>query len=304
MTVKIIHTEAILRKAKIILIIAKSGQETRRLTKMDEGQLVANFGHVIDNDDWTKISINCRPLNSSEPKKIEPNQNNELERKRKHGELMNKLSSYQKEPQSKERDWKIEMTKKDIEVLETKIQYEKDWLAKNSNFDIKPAGCCNCGRKINHSEVYWYDGGLEDRYALCSSDCKEKFINDSGKSDLRKENQELRQELSEVKNQLAQVLDELKKLKRDINGKGSEKLEKQIIQNEKLIKEGEKVSVAEIQEQVNKSQALMNEFNTTASSTKNDKGNGSLPYVIGGSVIVALVGIIGYFLLKKNKRNK
>ena len=107
--------------------------------------------------------------------------------------------------------------------------------------------------------------------------------------------------MSEVKNQLAQVLDELKKLKRNTNGKGSEKLEQQIVQNEKLIKEGEKVSVAEVQEQVNKSQALMNEFNTV-SSTKDNKGNGSLPYVIGGSVILASAGIIGYLLLKKDKR--
>jgi len=137
---------------------------------------------------------------------------------------------------------------------------------------------------------------------LCSSDCKEKFINDSGKSDLRKENQELRKELSEVKNQLSQLLDELKKLKHDINGKGSEKLEQQIVKNEKLIKDSENISVTEIQEQVNKSQALMNEFSTTASSTKNDKGNGSFPYVIGGSVILVSAGIIGYFLVKKNKR--
>ena len=121
-------------------------------------------------------------------------------------------------------------------------------------------------------------------------------------SDLQKENRELRQELSEVKNQLAQVLDELKKLKRDINGKGNEKLEQQIVQNEKLIKEGEKVSVAEVQEQVNKSQALMNEFNATASSTKDNKGNGSLPYIIGGSLILVSAGIIGYLLVKKNKR--
>ena len=124
----------------------------------------------------------------------------------------------------------------------------------------------------------------------------------NNRSELVKENQELRQELSEVKNQLAQVLDELKKLKRDINGKGNEKLEQQIVQNEKLIKEGEKVSVAEIQEQVNKSQALMNEFNTAVSSTKDNKGNGSLFYVIGGSVILVSAGIIGYFLVKKNKR--
>src|SRR6185312_12419303 len=95
-----------------------------------------------------------------------------------------------------------------------------------------------------------------------------------------------------------------KKLKRDINGKGSEKLEQQIVKNEKLIKDSENISVAEIQEQVNKLQALMNEFNTTASSTKNDKGNGSLPYVIGGSVILASAGIIGYFLLKRISENK
>ena len=75
--------------------------------------------------------------------------------------------------------------------------------------------------------------------------------------------------------------------------------------NEKLIENGEKVSEVEVQDQINKSQALMKELNTTVSPTKDNKdGNGSFPYVIGGSVILASAGIIGYYLLKKNKGKK
>jgi hypothetical protein len=97
----------------------------------------------------------------------------------------------------------------------------------------------------------------------------------------------------------------LKKLKSDINGKDSEKLEQQIVQNEKLIKDSENISVSEVQEQVNKSQALMNEINAnTVSQPTDNKGSGSLPYVIGGSVILASAGIIGYLLLKKNRGRK
>jgi len=101
---------------------------------------------------------------------------------------------------------------------------------------------------------------------------------------------------------LSQVLEELRKLRNNVNGKDNEKLNQQIVQNEKLIKEGENISLSEVQEQVNKSQALMKEFNVSVSPTKDNKGNGSLPYVIGGSVILASAGIIGYFLLKKNKQ--
>src|SRR4051794_32014275 len=79
--------------------------------------------------------------------------------------------------------------------------------------------------------------------------------------DLKKENQELRQQLTEVQKQLTEVLEELKKLKGNINSKGNEKLNQQILHNEKLIKNSENVSVAEVKEQVQKSQALMNEIN-------------------------------------------
>jgi len=121
-------------------------------------------------------------------------------------------------------------------------------------------------------------------------------------SDLARENHDLRQQLAEVKKQLAEVLEELRKLKNNSSGSDSEKLEQQIIHNEKLIKNSEAVSVNEIKDQINKSQALMNEVSATGAPNEDDKG--SLPYVIGGSVILASAGIIGYLLLRKNKRNK
>jgi len=142
----------------------------------------------------------------------------------------------------------------------------------------------------------------EENYHSAGNDCCESHDEkDNNHSYLRQENQELRQQLAEVQKQLTEVLEELKKLKSNINGKDSEKLEQQIVQNEKLIKDSENVSVAEVKEQVNKSQALMNEINTSV-SPKDNKGNGSLPYVIVGSVILASAGIIGYFLVKRNKR--
>jgi len=120
----------------------------------------------------------------------------------------------------------------------------------------------------------------------------------SVKSDLVQENHELRQQLTEVQKQLAEVLAELKKLKSNINGEGSEKLNQQIAHNERLIKNGENISATEVQEQVQKSQALMKEFNTTVAPTKDNKAL----YVLGGSTLVALMAIIGYFLVKKYKR--
>ena len=125
---------------------------------------------------------------------------------------------------------------------------------------------------------------------------------DNNNSGLQKENQELRQQLAEVKAQLAQVLEELKKLKNDTEGKNNDKLSQQISYDERLIKSGEKTSVAEVREQVQKSQALMSEFNATTSISEDNKGNSSLPYVIGASVILASVGVLGYLLVKKSKR--
>jgi predicted RNase H-like nuclease (RuvC/YqgF family) len=154
------------------------------------------------------------------------------------------------------------------------------------------------------------DGDGRDHF--CSSQCAiDKYPNDrveyytptqqssNNHSNLEKENQDLRQQLTEVQKQLVEVLAELKKLKSNINGQDSEKLNQQIAHNEKLIKNGENISVNEVQEQVQKSEALMKEFNaTTVVPTKDNKAQ----YIIGGSVLVALMAIIGYFLVKKHKR--
>jgi len=98
-------------------------------------------------------------------------------------------------------------------------------------------------------------------------------------------------------------LAELKKLKS--TGKDSEKLNQQIIQNERLIEGSSAVSETEVRDQINKSEALMKEFNTTVSPVDDNKNdNNLLPYTIGGSIILASAGIIGYCLLKKNRGKK
>jgi hypothetical protein len=48
----------------------------------------------------------------------------------------------------------IKDIEKSISEFEAKIQYEKDWLAKNSNFDDKLMECCQCSRGFRLSEVY------------------------------------------------------------------------------------------------------------------------------------------------------
>jgi len=246
------------------------------------------------NDDWIKWSISGRPLNNFEPKQIEPRSHRE-ELKWKYNQLTDKLNSLLSRPErsfgvdgKEKKEYEIAEVRKDIAAIEREIEKEQ-----NSNFESKPAGCCNCGFK---------DIGPSDKYCQkCGAFLCDKAK--EAKSDLQKENQDLRQQLSEVQKQLVEVLEELKKLKSNINGKDSEKLTQQIVESERLIKDGEKVSVSEVQEQVNKSQALVKEFSSSVSSTKDNKGgNGLFPYVIGGSVIFASVGIIGYLLLKKNKR--
>jgi len=84
----------------------------------------------------------------------------------------------------------------------------------------------------------------------------------------------------------------LKKLKGSPIGKDNKKLDQQIAQNQKLIKNGEKVSQAEVKEQVQKSQALLKEASVSVVSTKDnqkDNSSSSLPYLIGGSVVVISV---------------
>jgi len=153
--------------------------------------------------------------------------------------------------------------------------------------------CCNCGFKgIRPSDKYCME---------CSAELCDKAK--AGKSDLENENRELKNQLAEVQKQLTEVLEELKKLRNSSAGRNNKELDQQIDYNEKLIRNVKEVPEVEIKEQVQKSQTLMNELNNAATSpAKDNKGNGSLPYVIGGSVLVVSAAIIGYFLVKKNKR--
>ena len=138
----------------------------------------------------------------------------------------------------------------------------------------KPTGCCNCGfRDIRLSDKYCQKCGAE----LCD---KAK----SAHSDLEKENYELRQQLAQVQAELAKVLAELKKL----TGKENKKLEQQQVENEKVMKNYSTAS--QIKEQVQKSQTLMKELSLnekTTASEKNEPKNSSLPYLIGGALLVA-----------------
>ncbi len=113
------------------------------------------------------------------------------------------------------------------------------------------------------------------------------FITDkeeNNHSDLEKENFELRQQLAQVQTELARVLAELKKL----TGKGDKKLEQQQSENERVISQG---SEAEIKAQVQKSQALMQEVSSKNNvNPTNEPKSSTLPYVIGGSLLVAGLG--------------
>jgi len=264
------------------------------------------FGRIGGKKEATRIRL------YSEPNFLE-------ELKLKHNQLVDKLNSLLVRPESdfgvngkEKKEYEIAEVRKDIADIQREIEKEKNGRSENNQPDW--IECPPCGKRFDKAGSHYAVGGINGKNHYCSHDCakivQEKnphgVIADIGptKDYLQKENQELRQELAEVKKQLSRVLEELKKLKNNVNGKDSEKLNQQIVRNEKLIKEGENVPLSEVQEQVNKSQALMKEFDVGVSSTKDDKGNGSLPYVIGGLVILAAAGIIGYFLLKKNKRNK
>jgi len=242
------------------------------------------------NGDYTKGSIRGWKLgNKSEPLQYLPhNLSSEeswhlTELKAKHNNLVASLNSLLIRPESdfgvngkEKKEFEIAQVKKHIADIEREI--------KNSGHFY----CGKCGIKHDNPRDKVHN-------------CVEKINN----SDLIKENHELRQQLSVVQKQLAEVLTELKKLKNNSTGKDTEKLNQQIVQNERLIESGSAVSEVEVRDQINKSEALMKEFNTTVSPVNdNKKDNGSLPYVIGGSVILASAGIIGYCLLKKNRKGK
>jgi len=174
-------------------------------------------------------------------------------------------------------------------------------------------GCLECNPEMNNDENIW----VGDRVCHnCFSGWKGKKnsaeISKILTNSLIEEECELCQELTEVKKQLNQVLEELEKLKS--NSKDNKKLEQQIVQNEKLMKDSENISAAEAQEQINKSKELIiNEKMNNAAAFLNkpnkdnekerkiDKNNLDLKSCVVGGLVVAVSSLVlvGCLLARK-----
>lgn len=116
---------------------------------------------------------------------------------------------------------------------------------------------------------------------------------------IKKENQELKQQLAGIQKKLAEVLAELKNLKD--NDKLVNELTQTQEKNQQLIST-DNISVSQVQEQVQKSETLLSKVkNVSFVPNSNEKENSVMPYVIGGSFILAFSGIVGLLLKKRNK---
>lgn len=119
---------------------------------------------------------------------------------------------------------------------------------------------------------------------------------------LVKENQELKQQLAEVQKKLAEVLAELKIIKGENNDNLVSELTQAQEKNQQLIST-DNISDSQVQEQVQKSEALLNEVKVMSFTPNlNEKENSVMPYVIGGSFILAISGMAGLLLLKKKNK--
>jgi hypothetical protein len=146
--------------------------------------------------------------------------------------------------------------------------------------------------------------GSSSKNELVSPSQQEKSLEQpsisSNSQELIKENQELKQQLAEIQKKLAEVLAELRNLKD--NDKLVSELTQTQEKNQQLIST-DNISVSQVQEQVQKSEALLSEVKSVSFvPNSNEKENSVMPYVIGGSFILAFSGIAGLLLLKK--RNK
>jgi hypothetical protein len=89
------------------------------------------------------------------------------------------------------------------------------------------------------------------------------------------------------------------------NLKDNDKLVNELTQtqekNQQLIST-DNISVSQVQEQVQKSETLLSKVkNVSFVPNSNEKENSVMPYVIGGSFILAFSGIVGLLLKKRNK---
>jgi len=90
-----------------------------------------------------------------------------------------------------------------------------------------------------------------------------------------------------VQAELAKVVAELKKL-----GQNNRELEQQQAENERVISTG---SVAEVKQQVRKSQTLAQKVKARSVNTNEEKqpDNGTRPYLVGGSLLAVGLGVVG-----------
>jgi len=119
---------------------------------------------------------------------------------------------------------------------------------------------------------------------------------------IKKENQELKQQLAEVQKKLAEVLSELKNLKGGSNDELVNELTQTQAKNQQLIST-DNISDSQVREQVQKSEALLNGVKVMSfAPNSNKKENSVMPYVVGGSFILAISGMVGLLLLKKKNK--
>jgi hypothetical protein len=94
----------------------------------------------------------------------------------------------------------------------------------------------------------------------------------------------------------------LKKLKDKDNDKLVSELTQTQAKNQQLISTGN-ISVSKVQEQVQKSEALLNEVKSVSFvPNSKEKGNSLMPYLIGGSFIILISGVAGLLLLRKKTK--
>ena len=163
------------------------------------------------------------------------------------------------------------------------------------------------GERMDYSSEKSRISGNSSKNELVGSSQQEKspeqsVVSNNSQELIIKENQELKQQLAEIQKKLAEVLAELKNIKVKNNDNLVSELTQTQAKNQQLIST-DNISVSQVQEQVKKSEALLSEVKSVSfAPNSNEKENSVMPYVIGGSFILAISGIVGLLLLKKSNK--
>ena len=121
-----------------------------------------------------------------------------------------------------------------------------------------------------------------------------------------KENNQLKRQLVEVQQQLTKILIELKSLKDGKASKLTDELTATLENNSQLINNNSGDST-QISQQLAKSQQLAQaasaNLNTGTSTIQPEKPS-LFPYAVGGILIIGAFLTFGYYLVKRNNKNK